>query len=132
MPDEFINYHWIFDAGDDPDVAAVALADLDVHVENALLAPRLRLIAARRSTRLGPAVSSSVQLFPHLDGATCARCTLLGRIRRNKFSGSEIGCTHRAPSGHAVNQVKLRRGSGTNATSRSMEFFERPALCPSG
>jgi len=64
MPDEFINYHWIFDAGDDPDVAAVALADLDVHVENALLAPRLRLIAARRSTRLGPAVSSSVPLFP--------------------------------------------------------------------
>ncbi len=36
VPEDLINYHWIFDAGDDLDVAAAVLAGLDVDVENAL------------------------------------------------------------------------------------------------
>ena len=36
VPEDLLNHHWIFDAGDDLDVAAAVLADLDVGVENAL------------------------------------------------------------------------------------------------
>jgi hypothetical protein len=40
VPEDLINYHWIFDASDDLDVAAAALAGLDVDVENTLQALR--------------------------------------------------------------------------------------------
>ena len=32
VPEDLINYHWIFDAGDDLDVTAAVLAGLDVDV----------------------------------------------------------------------------------------------------
>ena len=44
VPEDLINYHRIFDAGDECDVAA-ALAGLDVDVENALQALRQPILA---------------------------------------------------------------------------------------
>jgi hypothetical protein len=75
-----LNHQRIFDAGDDLDVVAAGLAGLDVDVEYALEALRLRLMAARRSA--GEVSSGAFDAFallplPRLVGVTRARWALL-------------------------------------------------------
>ena len=90
---DLLNHHRVFDAGDDLDAAAAALAALDVDVEHPLQALSLRLIAARRSA--GDVSSSAYDALallplPRLAGVTRARWALLGantpwnRIRLNR------------------------------------------------
>ena len=81
VPEYLLDYHRIFDAGDDLDGTAAVRAGLDVDVENALQALRLRLIAARRSAGVVSSGESAVRALlplPRLEGVTCARCALLG------------------------------------------------------
>ena len=95
----------IFDAGDDLDGAAAALAGLDVDVEHTLQALRLRLMAARRSAGVGSSDACDAPgllPLPRLAGVIRARCALFGAKTPWK-------------------RVRLTRGLGTKATSRAMK-----------
>jgi hypothetical protein len=79
--EDLLDQHRSFDAGDDLDGAAAAVAGLDVDVEYALQALRLRLMVARRSADVVTSGASAVRALlplPRLAGVTCARCALLG------------------------------------------------------
>jgi hypothetical protein len=115
MGKDLLDDQRIFDAGDDLDAAAAAVAGLDVDVaykdvgqgreqDAEALKTRFRrcaqVIAARRSARVEPSADAAALTLlplPRLAGVTCVRCALLG-------------------ANTPWNRVKLTRGFGTKAT----------------
>ena len=89
-----------------------------LQVSMSMLKTRFRrcaqVIAARRSTGVGPSVASAVLAvpallpLPRLEGVTRARCALLGAKTPWK-------------------RVRLTRGFGTSATSLAMKYSGLPA-----
>ncbi len=80
MGEDLLDDQRIFDAGDDLDGTAAAVADSDVDIEYALQALSLRLMAARRSAGVvsGASAVRALLPLPRLEGVTRARCALLG------------------------------------------------------
>jgi hypothetical protein len=78
VPEDLLDHHRIVDAGDDLNLAAAALAGLDVDIEHPLQASRLKLMAARRSAGVVSSVALALLPLSRLAGVTRARCALLG------------------------------------------------------
>ena len=115
-----LDYHRIFDAGDDLDVTAAVLAGLDVDVENALQALRLRLIAMD-GKYAGFAGAKTGHCGPAFD-----RCWAVHRICRMSLAafGRRHLCTMRTVGG----EYAMTNSSGVNLDARSAPAGGAPRM----